>query len=49
MNRVRSVRLPDVLWDQLAETAAQQGVSVSTVIVMALQSFAKEGGQWEKR
>ena len=49
MNRVRSVRLPDVLWEQLAVTAAQQGVSVSTVIVMALQSYARDGVQWEKR
>lgn len=47
-SRVRSVRLPDALWEQLQGIASARGVSVSTVILMALNEYGK-GRSWEKR
>jgi predicted transcriptional regulator len=47
--RVRSVRLPDALWEQLQAVATARGVSVSTVILMALSEFEKGEAKWEKR
>jgi predicted transcriptional regulator len=37
-SRVRSVRLPDALWERLQLVATAQGVSVSTVILTALST-----------
>lgn len=48
-SRVRSVRLPDVLWARLQAVADAQGVSVSTVIVWALSVFVEKGAKWEER
>ena len=48
-SRVRSVRMPDVLWASLAKVASARGVSVSTVIVWALSEFVEEGDRWERR
>jgi predicted transcriptional regulator len=48
-SRVRSVRLPDSLWEQLQVLASARGVSVSTVILMALSEFEKGEAKWEKR
>jgi hypothetical protein len=54
-SRVRSVRLPDSLWEQLQVLASARGVSVSTVIVWALTAFIADGyvgkgvEKWEKR
>lgn len=53
--RVRSVRLPDALWERLQAVAEARGVSVSTVIVWALTAFIADGyvgkgvEKWEKR
>jgi len=47
--RVRSVRLPDALWEQLQAVATARGVSVSTVILAALSEYEGKVTQWEKR
>ena len=47
--RVRSVRLPDVLWDRLQAVASARGVSVSQVIVTSLSEYREGVTSWEKR
>jgi predicted transcriptional regulator len=47
--RVRSVRLPDSLWSRLQTFASANDVSVSTVILMALNAYIDGGAKWEKR
>ena len=47
--RVRSVRLPDALWERLQAVATARGVSVSTVILTALSEYEGKVTQWEKR
>ena len=49
MSRVRSVRLPDALWERLQVIASARGVSVSTVILTALSEYKEGFGSWEKR
>jgi len=44
-SRVRSVRLPDALWERLQLVATAQGVSVSTVILMALSKHVEARGR----
>jgi predicted DNA-binding protein len=44
-SRVRSVRLPDELWERLRLVATAQGVSVSTVILMALSKHVEARGR----
>jgi predicted transcriptional regulator len=46
--RVRSVRLPDALWERLQAVAKARGVSVSTVILATLSQYAEEA-KWETR
>jgi predicted transcriptional regulator len=47
--RVRSVRLPDALWERLQAVAEARGVSVSTVILTALSEYERKVTSWEKR
>jgi predicted DNA-binding ribbon-helix-helix protein len=47
--RVRSVRLPDALWERLQAVAEARGVSVSQVIVTALSEYKEGVTSWEKR
>jgi predicted transcriptional regulator len=44
-SRVRSVRLPDALWERLQLVAKAQGLSVSTVILMALSKHVEARGR----
>ena len=44
-SRVRSVRLPDALWERLQLVATAQGISVSTVILMALSKHVEARGR----
>jgi predicted transcriptional regulator len=44
-SRVRSVRLPDALWERLQSVAKAQEVSVSTVILMALSKHVEARGR----
>jgi predicted transcriptional regulator len=44
-SRVRSVRLPDALWERLQLVATAQGLSVSTVILMALSKHVEARGR----
>jgi predicted DNA-binding ribbon-helix-helix protein len=47
--RVRSVRLPDALWERLQAVASARGVSVSQVIVTILSEYKEGVTSWEKR
>lgn len=47
--RVRSVRVPDALWERLQAVASARGVSVSAVILAALSEYEGKVTQWEKR
>jgi predicted DNA-binding ribbon-helix-helix protein len=47
--RVRSVRLPDALWERLQAVAEARGVSVSQVIVTILWADREGVTSWEKR
>jgi predicted DNA-binding ribbon-helix-helix protein len=47
--RVRSVRLPDALWERLQAVAEARGVSVSQVIVTILSEYREGVTSWEKR
>ncbi len=48
-SRVRSVRLPDALWERLQAVASARGVSVSQVIVTILSEYREGVTSWEKR
>ena len=47
--RVRSVRLPDALWERLQALASARGVSVSQVILTILSEYKEGVTSWEKR
>ncbi|NBW21344.1 MAG: ribbon-helix-helix protein, CopG family [Caulobacteraceae bacterium] len=47
-SRVRSVRLPDALWERLRIVSQARGMSVSTLILAALMDYL-EVQRWEKR
>lgn len=46
---VRSVRVPEALWEQVRAVGAAKGVNPSQVVLMALCAYLERGETWEKR
>ena len=46
---VRSVRVPEAIWEQVRAVGASKGVNPSQVVLMALCAYLEGVEKWEKR
>lgn len=46
---VRSVRVPEAIWEQVRAVGASKGVNPSQVVLMALCAYLEVVEKWEKR
>lgn len=46
---VRSVRVPEAIWEQVRAVSASKGIKPSQVVLMALCAYLERVEKWEKR
>ena len=46
---VRSVRVPEAIWEQVRAVGASKGVNPSQVVLLALCAYLERAEKWETR
>ena len=46
---VRSVRVPEAIWEQVRAVGASKGIKPSQVVLVALCAYLERAEKWERR